>query len=123
MSSPSYNSNNTLAFAFDSLFSFSLNFKLYLNITSFSVQGQCKPSVIEFIRITEAPPELAVATCLRLQGYGDFDTPTIPMMGHSAYHEYGILRKCPIFWINLRLYLPEFRRMGVPSSKPYGYWE
>ena len=35
----------------------------------FSVQGQCKPNAIEFIRIAEAPPELAVATCLRLQRY------------------------------------------------------
>ncbi len=36
-------------------------------------------NAIEFIRIAEAPPELAVATCLRLQRYGDFFIPTIPL--------------------------------------------
>ena len=39
--------------------------------------------------------------CLRLQRYGDSRTPTIPMMGHSAYHIYGISTKIalksPIF--------------------------
>ena len=31
-----------------------------LNSLFFIVQGQCKPNAIEFIRIAEAPPELAV---------------------------------------------------------------
>ena len=38
-------------------------------IVFFLVQGQCKPNAIEFIRIAEAPPELAVETCFRLQRY------------------------------------------------------
>jgi len=37
-----------------------------------TVQGQCKPNAIECIRIAEAPPELAVETCFRLQSYDIF---------------------------------------------------
>jgi hypothetical protein len=59
----------------------------------FSVQGQCKPNAIEFIRIAEAPPELAVESCIRLQRYGDFRNPTIPLVWHFIYHMFGILPK------------------------------
>ncbi len=59
----------------------------------FSVQGQCKPNAIEFIRIAEAPPELAVESCIRRQRYGDFRNPTIPLVWHFIYHKYGILPK------------------------------
>ena len=59
----------------------------------FLVQGQCKPNAIEFIRIAEAPPELAVETCFRLQMYGDFRTLTIPSICHSIYHKHGICIK------------------------------
>ena len=31
-----------------------------------------------------------------VQRYGDFPIPEIAQMGHSAYHDYGILQKCPI---------------------------
>jgi len=59
----------------------------------FSVQGQCKPNAIEFIRIAEAPPELAVESCIRRQRYGDFRNPTIPLVWHFIYHMFGILPK------------------------------
>jgi len=35
------------------------------------MQGQCKPSAIECIRIAEAPPVLAVETCFRQQRYDE----------------------------------------------------
>ena len=49
----------------------------------YSVQGQCKPSAIECIRIAEAPPELADESHIRRQRYGVFRNPTIPFACYS----------------------------------------
>ena len=67
------------------------------------MQGQCKPNAIEYIRIAEAPPELADESCIRRQRYGVFRNSTIPFA-------------CYLHTINMVFYTKKARKHVVSWS-------